>query len=154
MLASSIITQWNFNTIRSQGSPYNNPVPTTGVGFLNSLGMTRYNNGVGANTSVTDDVLSSPGVVNSSFSEQTWRIRGNNNGWSNLAPPGTQGIELDVKTALIPILNLSLVCKEMLSGVWHWNYIALIFGSSCLYAAIALTLCVKMFNRESVMFRA
>ncbi len=64
------------------------------------------------------------------------------------------GIELTAKTALIPILNLSLVCKEMLSGVWHWNYIALIFGSSCLYAAVALALCVKMFNRESVMFRA
>ena len=37
------------------------------------------------------------------------------------------GIELTTKTALIPILNLSLVCKEMLSGIWHWDYIALIF---------------------------
>ena len=64
------------------------------------------------------------------------------------------GIELSGKTALIPILNLSLVCKEMLSGTWHWDYIALIFGSSCAYAGIALLLCVKMFNRESVMFRA
>ena len=64
------------------------------------------------------------------------------------------GIELSVKTALIPILNLSLVCKEMLSGVWHWHYIALIFGSSCFYAAIALGFAVKMFNREDVMFRA
>jgi sodium transport system permease protein len=64
------------------------------------------------------------------------------------------GIELSAKTACIPILNLSLVCKEMLSGVWHWNFIALIFGSTCLYAMIVLTLCVKMFNRESVMFRA
>lgn len=63
------------------------------------------------------------------------------------------GIELTAKTALIPILNLSLVCKEMLSGVWHWNYIGLIFGSSCVYAAVALALCVKMFNREDVMFR-
>lgn len=64
------------------------------------------------------------------------------------------GIELTAKTALIPILNLSLVCKEMLSGVWHWNYIGLIFGSTCVYAAVALALCVKMFNREDVMFRA
>ena len=64
------------------------------------------------------------------------------------------GVELNAKLALVPILNLSLVCKEMLSGVWHWNYIALIFGSSCLYAAIALSLAVKMFNREDVMFRA
>jgi sodium transport system permease protein len=64
------------------------------------------------------------------------------------------GIELSAKTALIPILNLSLVCKEMLSGVWHWHYIALIFGSTALYAAIAVALCVRMFNREDVIFRA
>ncbi|MCF3648658.1 ABC transporter permease [Synoicihabitans lomoniglobus] len=64
------------------------------------------------------------------------------------------GIELTAKTAMIPIMNLSLVCKEMLSGVWNWHYIALIFGSSAVYAGIALWLCVKMFDRESVMFRA
>ena len=64
------------------------------------------------------------------------------------------GIDLNFQLALVPILNLSLVCKEMLSGVWHWNYIALIFGSSCVYAAIALALAVKMFNREDVIFRA
>ena len=64
------------------------------------------------------------------------------------------GIELSTKTALIPILNISLACKEMLSGVWHWNYLALIFGSTCVYAGIALAACVKMFNREDVIFRA
>jgi len=64
------------------------------------------------------------------------------------------GIDLNAKLALVPILNLSLVCKEMLSGVWHWDLIAIIFGSSSLYAALALTLAVKMFNREDVMFRA
>ena len=64
------------------------------------------------------------------------------------------GIELSAKTALIPILNLSLACKEMLSGIWHWPYLALIFASTCVYAAIALGLCVRMFNREDVMFRA
>jgi sodium transport system permease protein len=64
------------------------------------------------------------------------------------------GIDLNLKLALVPILNLSLVCKEMLSGVWHWDYIAIIFGSSCVYAAIALALAVRMFNREDVIFRA
>jgi sodium transport system permease protein len=64
------------------------------------------------------------------------------------------GIDLNATLALIPILNLSLVCKEMLSGVWHWDYIALIFGSSCVYAAAALWLSVKMFNREDVIFRS
>jgi sodium transport system permease protein len=64
------------------------------------------------------------------------------------------GIDLNARLALVPILNLSLVCKEMLSGIWHWNYIGIIFGSSCVYAAIALALAVKMFNREDVIFRA
>jgi sodium transport system permease protein len=63
------------------------------------------------------------------------------------------GIELNARLALVPILNLSLVCREILSGVWHWNYIAIIFGSTCLYAAAALALAVRMFNREDVIFR-
>lgn len=64
------------------------------------------------------------------------------------------GIDLNARLALVPLLNLSLVCKEMLSGVWHWNYIAIIFGSSCVYAAVALALAVRMFKREDVIFRA
>lgn len=64
------------------------------------------------------------------------------------------GLDLNYMLSLVPLLNLSLVCKEMLSGVWHWHYIGLIFASSCLYAAAALWLAVKMFSRESVMFRA
>jgi sodium transport system permease protein len=63
------------------------------------------------------------------------------------------GVELSTRLALVPILNISLVSKELVSGVWHWHYLALIFGSSCLYAAAALALCVRMFNRESVLFR-
>jgi sodium transport system permease protein len=64
------------------------------------------------------------------------------------------GIELGFGTAFVPILNLSLVCKEMLSGVWHWGLIAVIFASSCLYAGAALALAVRMFNREEVLFRS
>ncbi|HTZ20086.1 MAG TPA: ABC transporter permease [Opitutaceae bacterium] len=63
------------------------------------------------------------------------------------------GVELNTRLALVPILNLSLVSKELVSGVWHWHYLAMIFGSSCLYAAAALALCVRMFNRDSVIFR-
>jgi len=63
------------------------------------------------------------------------------------------GVELNARLALVPILNLALVSKELVSGVFHWNYIALIFGSTCLYAAVALAACVRMFNREQVLFR-
>lgn len=63
------------------------------------------------------------------------------------------GIELNAPLAWVPILNLSLVCKEMLSGVWNWGYIGIIFGSTCLYAGVALALAVQMFKREGVIFR-
>jgi sodium transport system permease protein len=62
------------------------------------------------------------------------------------------GIELTPKLALIPILNVSLLCKELITGTYHWNYIALIFLSTCVYAGAALFLAVKMFQRESVLF--
>lgn len=64
------------------------------------------------------------------------------------------GVELNAKLALVPILNVSLVSKELVSGVWHWGYLGLIFGSTCIYAGIALALAVRMFNREDVIFRA
>ena len=64
------------------------------------------------------------------------------------------GVELTPKLALIPILNTSLVCKEIMSGTYHWNSIALIFASTCVYAAFALFLAFKTFQRESVLFRS
>lgn len=63
-------------------------------------------------------------------------------------------IDLDAKLALVPILNVSLLCKELVIGTYHWNYIAIIFTSTCAYAAVALFLAVKMFQRESVLFRS
>jgi len=64
------------------------------------------------------------------------------------------GVELNARLALLPIVNTSLVSKEILTGTYHWNYIALIFASSCVYAALALGVAVKLFQREDVLFRA
>src|SRR2546423_4607950 len=64
------------------------------------------------------------------------------------------GVELTPKLAIIPILNTSLICKEIITGTYHWNSIALIFASTCVYAAVALFLAVKTFQRESVLFRS
>lgn len=63
------------------------------------------------------------------------------------------GVELNIRLALIPVLNVGLVSKEIFSGTYHWNYIVLIFGSTCVYAALALAAAVSMFKRESVLFR-
>ena len=64
------------------------------------------------------------------------------------------GIELTPKLAIIPILNVSLLCKELVAGTYHWTFIVLIFLSTCFYAAAALFIAVKMFQRESVLFRS
>ena len=64
------------------------------------------------------------------------------------------GVDLNASLAVVPLLNISLVCKEMIAGTWHWNYIVLIFGSACLYATAALAATVWMFHREEVLFRS
>jgi len=64
------------------------------------------------------------------------------------------GFDLNPKLALVPILSTSLVCKEIVAGTFHWNYILLILLSSSIYAAAALFIAVKMFQRESVLFRS
>jgi len=64
------------------------------------------------------------------------------------------GVELTPKLSIVPLLNVSLLCKELVTGEYHWNYIVLIFASTCVYAAGALYLAVKMFQRESVLFRS
>ncbi len=63
------------------------------------------------------------------------------------------GVEMNTHLALIPILNTSLISKEIMTGTYHWKYIALIFASSCVYAAAALGIAVKLFQREDVLFR-
>jgi sodium transport system permease protein len=64
------------------------------------------------------------------------------------------GVELTPKLALVPILSTSLVCKEIMTGNYHWGSMALIFGSSCVYGAAAIFIAVKTFQRESVLFRS
>jgi sodium transport system permease protein len=63
------------------------------------------------------------------------------------------GVELNTALALVPVLNTSLVSKEIITGTYHWNLIALIFLSSTVYAAAALAIAVKLFQREDVLFR-
>jgi sodium transport system permease protein len=63
------------------------------------------------------------------------------------------GVELTPALALLPVLNTSLVSKEIISGTYHWDLIALIFLSSSAYASIALAIAVKLFQDEDVLFR-
>src|ERR1700674_5604480 len=63
------------------------------------------------------------------------------------------GVELNPALALVPVLNTSLVGKEIITGTYHWNLIALIFLSSSVYAGVAIAIAVKLFQREDVLFR-
>ena len=102
--AQVTITAWTFET--NAIAVNNSPSPTTGSGTASSLGMNVYptpNIGV-----TTDDVLagkaSDTGANGVADTTQIWRIRGQAgangaaNGWSSLAPIGTQGAQFDVST--------------------------------------------------------
>jgi sodium transport system permease protein len=63
------------------------------------------------------------------------------------------GVDFNYNLALIPVLNMSLLCKELLTGTCHWGHVLVVFGSMTVYAALAVTAAVALFNRESVLFR-
>lgn len=63
------------------------------------------------------------------------------------------GIELNVGTALIPILNVALAAKEMLAGTYQFGLLALVFLSLFALAAVAVMVSVRMFSRETNILR-
>lgn len=63
------------------------------------------------------------------------------------------GIELNAKLAMVPILNVSLLAKEIFAGQYSWKMMGMIFGWTCLYAAVALWFAARQFRREEVLFR-
>ena len=65
----------------------------------------------------------------------------------------TPGMELNKITALIPILNVSLATKEMLSGSINWILLSEVYASLIVLAGFSLWFCVKWFNREETIFR-
>jgi sodium transport system permease protein len=64
------------------------------------------------------------------------------------------GVEMNHSLAFVPVLNISLVSKEILSGVYNWVHIAEVAGSMCFYAVVSIAFCLAMFKRESVLFRS
>ena len=97
----AIITTWSFTS--TAAAPDNSPAPTAGSGTLVTLGMTNtYNSG----NTASADVVATPGTANTSFSKNTWRVRGaqtptGHNGWATHAAGAaqyTQGLEVDAST--------------------------------------------------------
>ncbi|MFQ5907151.1 MAG: ABC transporter permease, partial [bacterium] len=64
------------------------------------------------------------------------------------------GTEMSPRISLIPILNTSLAFKDLLKGTVKWQYLVTVFLVNVVLACVALWRAVKLFNRESVLFRA
>jgi sodium transport system permease protein len=61
------------------------------------------------------------------------------------------GIELDAWTAFAPILNIALLIKALFLAEAKADLVLLTLGSSALYAALALLLAARVFEREHVL---
>lgn len=64
------------------------------------------------------------------------------------------GLETTWKLACIPMVNVSLISRDFLKGDLNWLHYGLTFGSSLVFAAVCLALCVWLFRREEVVFRS
>jgi sodium transport system permease protein len=63
------------------------------------------------------------------------------------------GLENNLKIALIPVVNVSLVLRDAFAGVYEPEMIIMTFLSSFVYAAFAVFIAVRIFQRESVLLR-
>lgn len=63
------------------------------------------------------------------------------------------GIELNARTALVPVLNVSLATKEVIAGTIQPLHLALSYVSLILLAGAGIAFCVTWFNREETLFR-
>jgi sodium transport system permease protein len=64
------------------------------------------------------------------------------------------GVELTAKTALFPIVNVSLLVKAAFLGEATLPLVALTVGASVVYALLALFLAARVFEREDVLLGA
>jgi sodium transport system permease protein len=63
------------------------------------------------------------------------------------------GVRLDFSMALIPVVNVSLIIKDAISGTIEWKFVIVAFASTNVLAAATLYFAKKWFERESVLFR-
>lgn len=62
--------------------------------------------------------------------------------------------EMTQVSALIPILNISMLMREFLKENYMWDFYAVALVSTVLLAALSTFLTARMFSRESVIFRS
>lgn len=140
---AATITQWNFENDAIAAN--NSPAPSTGTGTASSIGMNIYptpNVGVTADD-VLDGVTGDTGVNGLADTGQIWRVRaqagtnGAANGWSSLAPVGTQGAVFAASTVGFSNINVAfdwyatnqgeanLMLEYSTNGGTSWNNVAI-----------------------------
>ncbi len=111
--SADTIADWSFTASQPQSAAANTQLATSGLqagtATASAIGMSNsyaYNGGETTPTSGSCDVTKTSGTAVPSFSEYTWRIRGQTNtsgqpgnGWNTAAPEYTQGIEINASTA-------------------------------------------------------
>ena len=64
----------------------------------------------------------------------------------------TPGIELGEGLALVPILNICLLFKELLLDHFQYNLIFLVFLSNAVFALLSIVVVSRLFNEERILF--
>lgn len=64
------------------------------------------------------------------------------------------GITMNFKTALIPVLNVSLATKEIVAGTMNAGHMVAVYVSLIFFALVSLYGSVMWFNRESTIYRS
>lgn len=59
------------------------------------------------------------------------------------------GIELNLNTTLIPVVNVVLATKELIAGTLSLSYFFSVFGIMCLLALLSVLISYKQFGKES-----
>jgi sodium transport system permease protein len=62
-------------------------------------------------------------------------------------------LETELKWAWVPLMNVSLLMKELLKGNYLWDFYFITLGSMLALAAIVLFAASRLFQRESVLLR-
>ena len=63
------------------------------------------------------------------------------------------GVELNMMTALIPVVNIALATKEIIAGTIDYGLLAIVVLSLFAFAAVGIMLCVKWFGHEGNILR-
>ncbi|MCG3127621.1 MAG: hypothetical protein CHACPFDD_02488 [Phycisphaerae bacterium] len=68
--------------------------------------------------------------------------------------PMLPGMEINATLAMIPLVNVSILSKELLRGAVHWGYYVTTFLSCFVFAGACVAYAVRQFSREQVLFRS